>query len=73
MKHFNLVIFIKAKKQLRLRRFQSKSGDKKLFNVLNEKQMNDTKKIKYCDYVVVNEKNFNILKKNLIAIIKKYE
>jgi len=73
MKHFNIVIFIKAKKQLRLRRFQSKSGDKKLFNVLNEKQMNDTKKIKYCDYVVVNEKNLNILKKNLIAIIKKYE
>ena len=73
MKHFNIVIFIKAKKQLRLRRFQSKSGDKKLFNVLNEKQMNDKKKIKYCDYVVVNEKNLNILKKNLIAIIKKYE
>ena len=73
MKHFNIVIFIKAKKQLRLKRFQSKSGDKKLFNVLNEKQMNDKKKIKYCDYVVVNEKNLNILKKNLIAIIKKYE
>ena len=66
-------IFIKAKKQLRLRRFRSKSEDKKLFNVLNNKQMKDTKKIKYCDYVVVNEKNLNILKKNLLAIINKYE
>ncbi len=72
-KHFNVVVFIKARKQLRLRRFQSKSGDKKLFNLLNNKQMNDTKKIKFCDHVVVNEKNLNILKKNLLVIISKYE
>ena len=56
------MIFIKAKKKLRLKRFQLKGG-KKLFKLLNDKQMNDTKKIKYCDYVVVNEKNLNILKK----------
>ena len=35
--------------------------------------MIDKKKIKFCDYVVVNEKNLNILKKNLLAIIDKYE
>ena len=73
MKHFNVVIFIKAKKQLRLKRFKSRSGDKKLFNLLNDKQMGDIKKIKFCDYVVVNEKNLNILKKNLLVIIGKYE
>ena len=73
MKYFNIVIFIKAKKQLRLRRFQSKSGDKKLFNILNDKQMSDKNKIKYCDFVIVNEKNLNILKKNLLAIIDQYE
>ena len=73
IKHFDVIIFIKAKKQLRLRRFRSKSEDKKLFNVLNNKQMKDTKKIKYCDYVVVNEKNLNILKKKLFAIIDNYE
>ena len=73
MRHFNVIIFIKAKKQLRLKRFQSKKGDKKLFNLLNNKQMNDTKKIKFCDYVVVNEKNLDILKKNLLAIITKHE
>ena len=71
-KHFNVVVFIKAKKQLRLKRFKSKNGDKKLFNLLNSKQMNDAKKIKFCDHVVVNEKNLNILKKNLLFIIKKY-
>ena len=73
MKYFNAVIFIKAKKQLRLKRFQSEGGNKKLFYLLNNKQLSDTKKIKHCDYVVVNEKNLNILKKNLLAIIKKYE
>ena len=73
MKYFNVIIFIKAKKKIRLKRFQSKSEDKKLFNLLNDKQMLDKKKIKYCDYVVVNEKNLFILKKNLLAIINKYE
>ena len=73
MKYFNIVIFIKAKKHLRLKRFKSKNGNKKLFNLLNNKQMNDVKKIKFCDYVVVNEKNLSILKKNLFAIIEKYE
>ena len=73
MKHFNVVVFIKAKKQLRFTRFQSKNGGKKLFNLLNNKQMNDVKKIKFCDHVVVNEKNLNILKKNLSLIISKYE
>ena len=73
MKYFDVIIFIKAKKRLRFKRFKSKNGEGKLFNILNNKQMIDTKKIKFCDHVVVNEKNLNILKKNLFAIIKKYE
>ena len=73
MKYFNLIIFIKAKKQLRFKRFKLKTSDKKLFNFLNNKQMADIKKIKFCDHVVVNEKNLNILKKNLFAIMDKYE
>ncbi len=72
MKHFNVVVFIKAKKKLRLKRFKSKNGDKNLFNLLNKKQMNDEKKIKFCDHIVVNEKNLNILKKKLLVIINKY-
>ena len=73
MKRFNVIVFIKAKKQLRLKRFLSKSGEKKLFNLLNNKQISHIKKIKFCDHVVVNEKNLNILKKNLLVIINKYE
>ncbi len=73
MKYFNLIIFIKAKRSLRLKRFKSKKGDEKLFDLLNKKQLNDNKKIRYSNYVVVNEKNLKILKKNLLDIIHKYE
>ena len=73
MKNFDIIIFIKAKRSLRWKRFKEKGGEKFLFNLLNRKQFSDKKKIKYCDHVVVNEKNLNILKKNLLDIIKKYE
>ena len=73
MKRFNVIIFIKANKKIRLRRFKSKRGDKKLFDLLDSKQMNDTKKIKFCDHVVVNEKNLKILNSKLSDIINKYE
>ena len=73
MKYFDIIIFIKAKKKLRLKRFQFKGGEKKLFDIMNSKQLSDTKKIKFCNYVVVNDKNINILKKNLLDIMKQYE
>ncbi len=69
MKLFDVIIFIRSKKKLRLKRFKSKRGDEKLFNMLNNKQMSDKKKVKFCDYVVVNENNLKILKKNLSNII----
>ena len=71
MSYFDAIVFIRANKKLRLKRFQLKNGDKKLFNLLNNKQMTDTKKVKFCDHVIVNEKNLNILKRNLFAIIDK--
>ena len=73
MKFFNVIIFIKSKKKIRLKRFKLKRGNKKLFSLLDNKQMSEQKKIKYCDYVVVNESNLKILKKNLSSIIKNYE
>ena len=73
MKNFDIIIFVKAKKSLRLKRFRKKGGNKKLFDLLNKKQLSDTKKAKFCDYIIVNENNLNILKRNLLAIISKYE
>ena len=73
MNFFNIIIFIKSKKKIRIKRFQLKRGNKRLFNLLNNKQMREEKKIKHCDHVVVNDKNFKILKEKLSTIIKEYE
>ena len=64
-----MIIFIKAKKKIRLKRFKARGGDEKLFNLLNNKQFLDKEKIKLSNYVIVNEKNLNVLKKNLLSII----
>ena len=72
MKFFDVIIFVKARKDIRLKRFKSKGGEKKLFDILNNKQISDVNKIKYCDHVVVNEKNLKFLKKKLLSIIKLY-
>ena len=39
MKYFNIIIFVKAKRNLRLKRFKSKNGDEKLFDLLDKKQL----------------------------------
>ena len=73
MNYFNVIIFIMSKKQLRFKRFKQNKGDKKLFKLLNNKQLIDRKKVKFCDYIVVNDKNIKFLKKKLLAIISNYE
>ncbi len=73
MNNFDIIIFIKSKRQNRLKRFLKKGGTQKLFHILNNKQYRDIKKIKYCDYVVNNNNNINILKENLLDILRKYE
>ena len=72
MRYFDVIIFIKAKRKTRLKRFKISGGNEKIFNILNKKQLSDKKKAKFSDHVVVNEKNLNILRKNLLGIIKAY-
>ena len=55
---FDFIFFIKSKKRIRLKRFISKGGDKKLFRILNNKQLDDVKKIKFCDYTIINDNLF---------------
>ena len=73
MSNFDLIIFIKANKRIRLKRFLLKGGNKRIFQILNNKQLSDKKKIKFCNHVVTNEKNKKLLKKKLSDIIKFYE
>ena len=70
MKNFDTIIFIKAKKSIRLKRFIKKGGDKRLFNTLSDKQLSDVEKAKFSDVIVVNDGNLKIFKRNLSDIIK---
>jgi len=71
--YFDIIIFIKSKKTLRLKRYLSNKGNRNLFHILNNHQMKDTEKAKRCDYVVVNNKSLLVLKNKLSNIIKNYE
>ncbi len=73
MKKFDVIFFIKSKKSSRLKRFIKKGGNKDLFQMLNNKQLNDKNKIKYCDHTVLNDKSLKALKKKLLNIFRKYE
>ena len=72
-RYFDVIIFIKSKRNLRLKRFKLKKGNIKLFSLLDNHQLKDTKKMKLCDHIVVNNKSLNLLKKNLLNIIQSYE
>ena len=72
-KYFDVIIFIRSKNRLRLRRYLSNKGSMELFSLLNKHQMKDSKKMKFCDHIVVNNKSLSILKRKLLNIIKLYE
>ena len=56
-----------------MKRYKLKKGNVKLFSILDQHQLKDTKKMKLCDHIVVNNKSLTVLKKNLFNIMKLYE
>ena len=71
--YFDTIIFVKSKNNLRLKRYIFKGGNTKLFTLLNKHQLKDSRKMKFCDHIVVNNKSLSVLKKQLLNIIKLYE
>ena len=71
--YFDIVLFVRSKNNLRIKRYRLKKGNLKLFNFLDRQQINFRKKMKYCDYIVVNNSSIGVLKKNLLNIMKFYE
>ena len=70
MKFFDFIILVVAPRKDRLKRYLQNGGKKKMFYLLDENQISARKKIKYCDYLIVNNKSKNILKKKVSDIIK---
>ena len=72
-KHFDKIIFVGAKKDIRLKRFTSKNKDKQLFLNLDKRQIKPNKKIRLSDYVIYNNLTLKKLKNKVKFIINKYE
>ena len=65
---FDLVILVGASKKIRLKRYINKGGKKKMFLFLNNRQIKNSKKIKYADHVIINNKSLKHLKNQISGI-----
>ena len=72
-KYFDKVIFVDTKKKTRLERYIKRNGNKKIFNLLNKRQLSSNTKKKICDYTINNNNSLQILKKTVKNFIKTYE
>ena len=71
MKNYDKIILVNSKKDLRLERHIKRGNNKKIFNILNKRQLPHAKKIKFCDYVINNNGSLKLLKKNIQNIMIK--
>jgi len=69
-RYFDFVVFVGAKKNIRLRRYVAKGGNKKIFTILEKRQKKPSKKIKISDHVIYNNKSIKSLKKNIKKVLK---
>ena len=73
MKYFDIIFFVAAHKKNRIKRYLNSGGNKKIFNLLNKRQIKSSIKVKSCDYVIHNNSSFKMLKKNAKNLLKRYE
>jgi len=72
-KYFDKIIFVDTRKKIRLKRYLNKNGNKKMFDLLDARQLSPTAKKKICDYTINNNYSLVILKKTVKNFIKDYE
>ena len=56
-----------------VKRYLKRGGNKKIFQLLDNRQLNDREKKRNSDYLIVNNKTIDILKRKAKDIISKYE
>ena len=71
--YFDKIIFVGAKKNIRLRRFTSKNKSEQLFLNLDKRQIKPSTKIKLSDYVIYDNLSLKNLESKVKFIINKYE
>jgi len=70
-RYFDFIVFVGAKKNIRLRRYIAKGGNKKIFTILEKRQNKPSKKIKISDHVIYNNKSIKNLKRNIKMVLNK--
>ena len=69
MKNYDKIILVNSRRDLRLKRYLKRGNTRKIFNLLNKRQLSPAKKIKFCDYVINNNGSLKLLKKNIKNIM----
>ena len=72
-KNFDKIIFVDAKKKIRLKRYLKTTNDNKTFEILNQRQLSSAVKRRVCDLVINNNYSLATLKNNVKKFIKNYE
>ncbi|MDB9760975.1 dephospho-CoA kinase [Pelagibacteraceae bacterium] len=72
-RYFDKIIFVDAKKKIRLKRYLKRGAEKKTFETLDKRQLSPSKKKNLCDLTINNNFSLAILKKNVKKIIVNYE
>jgi dephospho-CoA kinase len=72
-KLFDKIIFVDAKKKIRLKRYLNSKNDKQIFKILNKRQLAPVIKKKVCDLIIHNNYSLDILKDNVKKFTKYYE
>ena len=70
---FDKVIFVDAKKKIRMQRYVKKGGNKNSFNMLDGRQLLPSAKKKLCDRTINNNFSLAILKKTVKNFTNNYE
>ena len=71
MKYFDIIVFVGAKRKVRLKRYLHKKGNKKIFTILDKRQITSSKKIKISDHVIYNNSSIKVLKKKVRLLMNK--
>ncbi len=70
MKYFNVIVFVNAEKNIRFKRYK---GNGEIFTTLDKRQIISSKKIKFSDHVINNNKSIIKLKNKVKKLIIQYE
>ena len=69
-KSFDKIIFIHAMKKMRYKRYLLRGGNKKIFTILDRRQVKPLVKIKRSDYVIANNKSLKYLRKSVFRVLR---